>query len=86
MVEIESVDYVGRFEFVEFGHDVPEGDFARFVVVFIKNFLKSFQLENETFPSVKPGRPAYALHKMLSLVYYAYSRGFTEASVIADLA
>ena len=85
MAEIESVDYVGRFEFVEFGHDVPEGDFARFVVVY-KNFLKSFQLENEPFPSVKPKRPAYALHKMLSLVYYAYSRGFTEASVIADLA
>lgn len=86
MNDINSNDYIGRFEFVEFGHDVPEGDFARFVVIFIKNLLKTFQLKNETFPSSKSGRKPYALHKMASLVYYSYSRGFTQASVIADMA
>ena len=86
MSDINTSDYVGRFEFVEFGSKVPEGDFARFVVTFIKELLKSFQLENETFPSSKPGRKPYALHKMASLVYYSYSRGFTKASIIADMA
>ena len=86
MSDINTSDYVGRFEFVEFGSKVPEGDFARFVVTFIKMLLKSFQLENETFPSSKPGRKPYALHKMASLVYYSYSRGFTKASIIADMA
>ena len=32
MGDIDINDYVGRFEFVEFGRKVPEGDFARFVV------------------------------------------------------
>lgn len=48
--------------------------------------LKTYELENETFPSAKPGRKAYTLHKMASLVFYSYARGFTKASVIADLA
>lgn len=86
MSDINSNDYIGRFEFVEFGHDVPEGDFARFVVIFIKKLLKTFQLQNETFPSSKSGRKPYALYKMASLVYYSYSRGFNQASVIADMA
>ena len=86
MSDIDCNDYVGRFEFVKFGHDVPKGDFARFVVIFIKMLLKTFEIENETFPSSKPGRKPYALHKMASLVYYSYARGFTKASVIADMA
>ena len=86
MGDIDYNDYVGRFEFVEFGHDVPKGDFARFVVTFIKMLLKTFEIENETFYSSKLGRKPYALHKMASLVYYAYARGFTKASVIADMA
>lgn len=85
MCDIYTNDYVGRFEFVEFGHNVPEGDFARFVVLFIKMLLKTFEVENETFPSSKPGRKPYALHKMASLVYYSYARGFTKASVIEDM-
>ena len=85
MSELDSVYYSGRFEYVEFGHDVPEGDFARFVVLFIKMLLKTFELENEKFPSSKRGRKSYSLCKMMSLVYYSYSRGFTEASVIADM-
>lgn len=85
MCDIDTNDYVGRFEFVEFGHNVPEGDFARFVVLFIKMLLKTFEVENETFPSSKPGRKPYALHKMASLVYYSYARGFTKASVIEDM-
>ena len=85
MCDIYTNDYVGRFEFVEFGHNVPEGDFARFVVLFIRMLLKTFEVENETFPSSKPGRKPYALHKMASLVYYSYARGFTKASVIEDM-
>lgn len=85
MCDIDTNDYVGRFEFVEFGHNVPEGDFARFVVLFIKMLLKTFEVENETFPSSKLGRKPYALHKMASLVYYSYARGFTKASVIEDM-
>lgn len=85
MCDIDTNDYVGRFEFVEFSHNVPEGDFARFVVLFIKMLLKTFEVENETFPSSKPGRKPYALHKMASLVYYSYARGFTKASVIEDM-
>ena len=34
----------------------------------------------------KPGRKPYALHKIASLVYNAYARGFTKASIIADMA
>ena len=85
MCDIDTNDYVGRFEFVEFGHNVPEGDFARFVVLFIKMLLKTFEVENETFSSSKLGRKPYALHKMASLVYYSYVRGFTKASVIEDM-
>ena len=54
--------------------------------MFIKSLLKSFNLENETFPSSRKGRKGYALHKMASLVFYSYARGFTEASLIADFA
>ena len=50
MSDIDCNDYVGRFEFVEFGRDVPKGDFARFVVMFIEMLLKTFEIENETFP------------------------------------
>jgi len=38
------------------------------------------------FPSSKRGRKSYSLRKMMSLVYYSYSRGFTEAIVIEDMA
>ena len=86
MSDIDTKDYVGKFEFVTFGSMVPKGDFARFVVLFIKMLLKTYELENETFPSVKHGRKAYSLHKMASLVFYSFARGFTKASVIADLA
>ena len=86
MSELDRVYYRGRIEYIEFGHDVPEGDFARFVVLFIKMVLKTFELENEEFPSSKKGRKSYSLRKMMSLVYYSYSRGFTEASVIEDMA
>lgn len=86
MGDIDINGYVGQFEFNVFGSRVPKGDFARFVVLFIKMLLKTYELENETFPSAKPGRKAYALHKMTSLVFYSYARGFTKASVIADLA
>lgn len=51
MNDINCNDYIGRFEFVEFGHDVPKGDFARFVVMFIEMLLKTFEIENETFSS-----------------------------------
>ncbi len=86
MSELDTVYYHGRLEYVEFGHEVPEGDFARFVDLFIKMILKTFELKNEEFPSSKPGRKSYSLRKMMSLVYYSYSRGFTEATVIADMA
>ena len=86
MSDIDTNEYVGQFEFVKFDLKVPKGDFARFVVMFIKMLLKTFKVENEMFPSSKPGRKPYALHKMASLVYYSYSRCFTKASVIADMA
>ena len=40
MCDIDTNDYVGRFEFVEFGHNVPEGDFARCSIVY-KNVVKN---------------------------------------------
>ena len=86
MSELDTVGYYGRFEYVAFDKDIPEGNFARFVVLFIKMVLKTFEIENEEFLSSKPGRKPYALRKMMSLIYYSYSRGFTEASVIADMA
>ena len=86
MGEFDTKFYHGWFEYVELGHDVPEGDFARFVVLFIKMLLEAFEVENEVFPSSKKGRKPYSLRKMMSLVYYSYSRGFTKASVIADMA
>ena len=79
MSELDTVYYHGRIEYLEFGHDVPEGDFARFVVLFIKMLLKTFKLENKVFPSSKRGRKPYSLRKMMSLVYYSYSRGFYES-------
>lgn len=51
MSELDTTYYRGRFEYVEFGYEVPEGDFARFVVLLIKMILKTFELENEEFPS-----------------------------------
>ena len=86
MGEVDTVDYNGRFEYVAFDQDIPEGDFSRFVVMFIKTLLKSFNLENEIFHSAEDNKKRYALHKMVSLVYYAYARGFTKASIIADFA
>ena len=86
MSDIDHNDYVGQFEFVRFDDNIPEGDFVRFVVLFINKLLKTFEIENEIFPSSKPGRKGYALHKMASLVYYSFSRGFTKASIIADMA
>ena len=65
---------------------VPESDFARFLVLFIKTLLKSFNLDNEIFPSAKDNKKGYAMHKMVFLVVYAYSRGFTKASIISDMA
>ena len=83
---MDTNDYCGRFEYVEYGYNVPEGDFARFVRIFIKEVLGIFEVENEIFPSSKVGRKPYSLHKMASLVFYSYARGFTKASVIADMA
>ena len=76
MSELDTVYYHGRIEYLEFGHDVPEGDFARFVVLFIKMLLKTFELENEEFPSSKRGRKSYSLRKMMSLVYYGKVENF----------
>lgn len=86
MCDIDTEYYKGRFEYVVFGCDIPEGDFARFLVVVVKNLVKTFELENETFPSARSGRKSYSLCKMASLVYYSFSRGFTKASIIADMA
>ena len=86
MSDIDVNDYGGTLEYVDFGYDIPEDDFVRFVVLFIKTMLKSFNLENEIFPSAKDNKKGYALHKIASLVYYAYAKGFTNASVIADFA
>ena len=43
-------------------------------------------MENETFSTSKRGRKGYNFVKMASLIYYAYSNGFTHASDIADFA
>lgn len=86
MSDIDINDYCGKFEYVSFDKNIPEGDFSRFVVMFVNFMLKSFNLDNEVFPSAKDNKKGYAMHKMVSLVYYSYARGFTKASVIADLA
>lgn len=46
MSDIDVNDYGGTLEYVDFGYDIPEDDFVRFVVLFIKTMLKSFNLEN----------------------------------------
>lgn len=45
-----------------------------------------FNMENETFSSNKRGRKPYSFKKITSLIYYAYANGFTNASIISDLA
>ena len=86
MDDIDVNKYCGKFEYVSFDDLIPKGDFARFVVLIVDSLLKIFNLENELFPSAKDNKKAYSINKMLSLVYYSYSRGFTKASVIADMA
>ena len=86
MSDINVNGYCGKFEYVSFDDLVPESDFARFLVLFIKTLLKSFNLDNEIFPSAKDNKKGYAMHKMACLVVYAYSRGFTKASIISDMA
>ena len=79
MSDIDHNDYVGQFEFVRFDDNIPEGDFVRFVVLFINKLLKTFEIENEIFLSSKPGRKCYALHKMVSLVYYSFFQRFYQS-------
>ena len=43
MGDIDHNDYVGQFEFVRFDDNIPEGDFVRFVVLFINKLLKTFE-------------------------------------------
>ena len=86
MSDLDINDYSGKFEYVSFDKHIPKGDFARFVVMFIKTLLKSFNLTNEIFPSANYNNKGYSMQKMACLVFYSYARGFTKASVIADLA
>ena len=86
MGDLDINDYCGKFEYLSFDKSIPKGDFARFVVMFIKMLLKSFNLENEIFPSAKSNKKGFAMHKMASLVYYSFARGFTKASIIEDQA
>lgn len=51
MSDIDINDYCGKFEYVSFDKNIPEGDFSRFVVMFVNFMLKSFNLDNEVFPS-----------------------------------
>ena len=50
------------------------------ITIFIK------YLENETFPSSRKVKKGYKLHKMASLVFYSYARGFTEAVLLQTFA
>ena len=86
MDDLDINDYCGKFEYVSFDKHIPKGDFARFVVMFIKSLLKSFNLDNEIFPSTIDNNKGYSMQKMACLVFYSYARGFTKASIIADLA
>ena len=52
MSDIDTNDYRGRFEFVEFGYNVPEGDFARFVRVFIREVLSILRWKMRHFHQV----------------------------------
>ena len=42
---------------------IPKGDFARFVVLIVDSLLKTFNLENELFPSAKDNKKAYSINK-----------------------
>ena len=87
MSDIDHNDYVGQFEFVRFDDNIPEGDFVRFVVLFINKLLKTFENRKWNF-SFHLNLEEKVMHyiKMASLVYYSFSRGFTKASIIADMA
>ena len=78
--------YSGKFDYVCFDDLVPKSDFSRFVVSQVKMTFKSFNIENERFTSAIDNKKSYSVVKMLSLIYYAYARGYTKASTIADLA
>lgn len=82
MSDIDTAEYVGRFEFVNFGHCVPEDHFARFVVHFVKSFFKFFNYQNEVVKAAEPGRKGYSFIKMACLIYYAYANGITESKEI----
>ena len=82
MSDIDTVEYVGLFEFVNFEDYIPEDHFARFVVMFVKSFLKFFYLENEIYVAPIKGRPKYSLVKMYCLIYYAFAEGITDSKKI----
>ena len=63
-------DYSGKFDYVCFDDLVPKGDFSRFVVSQVKMTFKSFNIENERFPSAIDNKKSYFVVKMLSLILY----------------
>lgn len=75
MSDIDTAEYVGRFEFVNFDYYVPEDHFSRFVVQFVTSFFNFFNCKNEVVKAAEPGRKEYSFIKMACLVYYAYANG-----------
>ena len=82
MDDIDVNYYCGRLEYVAFDADIPEDHFVRFVVSFVKQFLKFFKLNNEEFASADENNKTYSFVKLACLIYYAFAEGITEATKI----
>ena len=75
-------EYCGRLEYKAFDADIPEDHFVRFVVSFVKQFLKFFKLNNEEFASADEDNRRYSVVKLACLIYFAFSEGITDATKI----
>lgn len=82
MSDIDVAEYPGRFEYVMMDNNIPRDHFVRFVVMFIKSFIKLIGFENQVYTSNNPGRPSYSFMKMSCLVYYAFAEGITDSKKI----
>ena len=82
MDEICRNDYVVRLEFVSFDAGIPEDHLVRFVVSFVRSFLKFFKLNNMEFADADDNKKSYSFVKLACLVYYAFAEGITDSRKI----
>ena len=82
MDDIDVNYYHGRFEYKAFDADIPQDHIVRFVVIFVKEFLKFFKLNNLEFASADDDNKSYSFVKLSCLIYHAFVEGITDAKVM----